>query len=592
MGLRSRIRTNVIEARCQWRFMKQVPRIMPGKPFSSAVFLDERVAETPDSLAIAYMDERYTWRQVDGKVNQYARFLQKQGVKQGDVVALFMDNRPDYLFALTALNRLRAVGALINTNITGAGLVHAINIGKPVAALFGSEHADAYMAVKGELDLADDKSWAQLEDADASAPEGVTAINELVDAESAARPDGITDPDTAELFCYIYTSGTTGLPKAAVISNKRWIAAAYLFGAGIMNASPRDIIYVPLPLYHSSAMFAGWGSSLVSGAGVALRRKFSASAFWDDVKNYDCSIFLYIGELCRYLLNTPRSDNERSHRVRLAVGNGLRPDIWQEFQSRFNVRLIREFYGATEGNAPIVNFEGRPGMIGRLRPGQVIIRCDEETGEPLRNSSGFCERVGPGEKGLLLGKINKLMSFDGYVDKKATQKKVLESVFKPGDRYFNSGDIIELHEHGWAAFADRVGDTFRWKGENVSTNEVAEILNGAKGVLETNVYGVKVPNADGRAGMSSVNADDSFSVDEFASFVREKLPAYQRPFFLRIQTDMRITGTFKHQKVDYRKEGYDPAKVSDPLYFLDGEKYVPIDAELYKKLEAGEVAPR
>jgi acyl-CoA synthetase (AMP-forming)/AMP-acid ligase II len=266
--------------------------------------------------------------------------------------------------------------------------------------------------------------------------------------------------------------------------------------------------------------------------------------------------------------------------------------VWEPFQKRFGVPLIREFYMATESNAPIVNFEGRPGMLGRLKPGQVLVRCDETTGEVIRNRQGFCERVKVGQKGMLLGRINPLVTFDGYVDKTATDKKLMKDVFKKGDSYFNTGDLLQLHEDAWVSFADRVGDTFRWKGENVSTNEVAEVLNGAKGVLESNVYGVAVPGNEGRAGMASINTNGELDLNEFARYVVSRLPAYQRPYFLRLQQEMRVTGTFKHQKTGYRDEGFDPAKVSDPLFFLDGDSYVPIDQSLFQRLQAGEVAPR
>jgi acyl-CoA synthetase (AMP-forming)/AMP-acid ligase II len=393
-------------------------------------------------------------------------------------------------------------------------------------------------------------------------------------------------------MCYIYTSGTTGLPKAAIITNQRFLMASTMFGCILGEATPGDTVYMTLPLYHSNGMFGGWGATLLSGAALALRRKFSASNFWKDVRDFDATVFIYIGELCRYLLNHTSTPDERDHRLRLGIGNGLRPDIWEKFQARFGVPLIREFYGATEGNAPLMNLEGRQGMVGRLRSGQIIVQCDPSTGEVIRNAQGRCQPVAVGERGLLLGKITNLTRFDGYVDEAATQNKILHDVLAPGDRYFNSGDLMQLHPGSWVSFADRVGDTIRWKGENVSTNEVAETLNGARGVLESNVYGVQVANAEGRCGMASLRVGDDFDLGEFAAYVTRELPSYQRPHFLRLQGDMRVTGTFKHQKVDYREEGYDPHRVADPLYFLDGEHYVRIDEELHRKLTSGEVAPR
>ncbi|MBC7171742.1 MAG: AMP-binding protein, partial [Polyangiaceae bacterium] len=437
MGLRERVALEWLDISGQLRMLWYIDRFLGGRPHSAATCLTERAASHRDHLALLYADERYTWREVDQRVNRYVSFFRRRGIAKGDVVALLMDNRPDFVFITLGLNRLGAVAALINTNIIGAGLVHAINIAKPKLAVIGAEHLDAVTAIADDLAVAEGQLLCHVEGSDEVAlSEGFERIDRIVLAESSEPPSGLPPANSSDVMCYIYTSGTTGLPKAAIISNRRFLAAAYLFGASIMEATPRDVIYVALPLYHSSAMYAGLGAALGSGAAVALRRKFSASHFWKDVVTYDASIFLYIGEVCRYLLNTPESAVERGHRIRLGVGNGLRPDVWERFQRRFNVPLIREFYGATEGNAPIVNFAGKPGMVGRLRPGQVLVRCDETTGELVRDSRGFCIEVGPREKGILLGKINKLFSFDGYVDESATKKKIVENVFAPGDTYF------------------------------------------------------------------------------------------------------------------------------------------------------------
>jgi acyl-CoA synthetase (AMP-forming)/AMP-acid ligase II len=572
------------------RVGRQLHRFAANRPWSASRLLDERVDETPNGLALAYQSERYTWRDLDRRVNQYAHFFRKLGIAKGDVVAVLMDNRPDYLFSVLALNRLRAVAALINTNATGAQLTHAIKVCSARAVFVGSEHARALSEVSPSLHVA--KIWLHVDKGDAPDDYGFERIGDLVAAEPWSRPAGTRVANTSDVMCYIYTSGTTGLPKAAIITNKRFMSGVYLYGAACMEASPRDVIYVTLPLYHANAFIIGFGSALGSGAAVALRRKFSASQFWDDVYDYDASIFVYIGELCRYLMNAPKHPKEQRHRLRVAVGNGLRSDVWEPFQRRFGMPLFREFYMATESNAPIVNFQGRPGMLGRLNPGQVLVRCDEASGELLRNAQHLCDQVEPGEKGILLGRISPLIAFDGYVDKRATEKKVTRDVFRQGDAYFNTGDLLQLHEEGWVSFADRVGDTFRWKGENVSTSEVAEVLNAAKGVLESTVYGVAVPGSEGRAGMASINASPEFELADFARHIIRKLPPYQRPLFLRLQQEIRVTGTFKHQKFGYREEGYDPSKVGDPLFLLDGEGYVPIDVTMYRRIQEGNAGLR
>ena len=590
MSRLEQVKSRVYELQCLAPIARHLGKLLPNMPFGAAKSLDERVESDPNSLALAFGDERYTWRDLDRRANQYARFFQSRGIGQGDVVALMMDNRPDFVFIFYGLAKLRAVTSLINTNLTGATLTHAINVCKPKAVVVGSEHADTLREVSPTFTGVSGRLWFQAESAADETPAELERINDAVTQQSDARPIGITAPNSSDVLCFIYTSGTTGLPKAAIITNRRWMGGALLFGIAVMQATSRDIIYLPLPLYHSNAAIIGLGSSLLTGAGLALRRRFSASQFWSDVRKFDASIFIYIGELCRYLLNAPKTADERNHRLRLAVGNGLRPDIWEAFQRRFGVPLIREFYAATEGNAPIFNFEGRPGMLGRLRAGQTLVRCDEATGDILRDKKGLCIESVEGEKGILLIHINPLYSFDGYVDQKATQGKVVADVFRRGDRYFNSGDILQMHADKWVSFADRIGDTFRWKGENVSTNEVAEVINGAKGVLESNVYGVTVPGAEGRAGMASISATGEFDIQALGPYVCTKLPAYQRPYFVRLHAEggQRVTGTFKHQKVAYRDEGFDPTKVQDPLYFLDGDRYVPIDDKLFGKLQSGE----
>jgi acyl-CoA synthetase (AMP-forming)/AMP-acid ligase II len=504
-----------------------------------------------------------------------------------------MENRPDFLFALMGLARLGATTSLINTNLVGRALVHAIGVCGAGRVLVGEERLDALEQVAGELTGVDlDKGLYVKRDEGTLDTGGRRVIDaELEAADGRAAPRD-PEPRNDDVFCYIYTSGTTGLPKAAIIRNVRMILANLSFGHLMHRSGPGDVIYVTLPLYHSSAMFLGFGAALATGAGMALRRKFSASAFWEDVRRYDATSFIYIGELCRYLLNKPEQPGERDHRLRVGVGNGMRGDIWVPFQERFGVPLIREFYGATEGNAPLINLEGRPGMIGKLRSGQALIRCDATTGEPVRDAAGRCERISTGEIGLLVGRINRVTSFDGYVDESATEKKVLRDVFKPGDRWFDSGDLLHLHEGGWLSFADRAGDTFRWKGENVSTNEVADILDAVPGVVEANVYGVQIPGSDGRAGMAAIKTDASFDLSAFTKTVDGELASYQRPLFLRLlQGEMNITGTFKHQKFEYREQGWDLSRIDDPMYALIDGVYVPLDEALAERIARGEVIP-
>jgi acyl-CoA synthetase (AMP-forming)/AMP-acid ligase II len=581
------IKATLAEAGAVARALPHLPRALPGAPWNPARLLEERAKTLGDQPALLFEERRYSWSEIDAEVNRVARAFASLGIGPGDVVALMMDNRPEFLFAITGLNRIRAAGALINTNISGKALAHAIRIAEPVAVLVGAEHRKQIEALGQELEpLGPDRVFVQA-DGDHRDVGAFSSFDEKLDVQSSKRLRPRPRPNASDRFGYIYTSGTTGLPKAAIVKNQRILAPGAMLGRGVFELTEKDVVYLTTPLYHSVGMYIGWGGVLTSGATLALRRKFSASHFWEDVRRFDATVFVYIGELCRYLLNQPAHPDEKRHRLRIAGGNGLRPDIWKAFQSRFAIPLIREYYGATEGASSAVNMTGRAGMVGRLAPGNAVLRCDPETGEPFRGHDGRCEAVGPGETGLLVGPISAASPFDGYVDSEASKKKILEDVFRRGDRFFDTGDLLTLHPGRWLSFADRVGDTFRWKGENVSTNEVAEILNGAAGVLESNVYGVLVPGTDGRAGMASIHHDNSFSIDDFADFVSRELPGYMRPSFLRLQRDMRITVTFKHQKVDYRREGYDPSEVGDPLFLLEEGRYVPLDVDVYRALQDG-----
>ncbi len=572
------------------RMARDVPKLLPKSKCSPARLAEHWARKSPDGLALACLDDRISWSDLNTSANRYAAWFAKRGIGREDVVALMMDNRPDFVFIVLALSKLGASSALINTKLTAQALTHGVNVSGAKMVLVGSEHQDAVLAVIPDLEyVATPEDLCVQVEAGDTPRGGAFAINDDVAAASTEQLSDSRPPRNSDVYCYIYTSGTTGLPKAAIIRNQRMLGAGIAFGRLMHRCGPGDVIYVPLPLYHSSAMFLGLGAALGTGAAIALRRKFSASEFWNDVRKFEATSFLYIGELCRYLLNAEPQEDDRDHRLRVGVGNGMAPNIWEPFQERFGIATIREFYGSTEGNAMLMNLSGRPRMVGRMMPGQALVRCDEETGELLRNENGFCEKVRSSGTGLLLGRLSPVVAFDGYVDREATNKKIVTDVFESGDRYFNSGDLLQLHEGKWLSFADRVGDTFRWKGENVSTAEVSSILGEADGVFEANVYGVKISHTEGRAGMVALQVGDDFSLEGFARFVCERLPGYQRPLFVRLlQAEMRVTGTFKHQKVDYRSEGFDPNVIPDRLYLFDGEAYAPLDEQLFRQIEAGE----
>jgi fatty-acyl-CoA synthase len=416
----------------------------------------------------------------------------------------------------------------------------------------------------------------------------------LRDSECAPPPI-----DTTAL--YIYTSGTTGLPKAAKVSHYRVMQWSHWF-AGLMDTQPNDRMFNCLPLYHSVGGVVATGATLVGGGAVVIRARFSASDFWRDVRDERCTLFQYIGELCRYLVNAPHQEIETDHRLRIACGNGLRPEVWETFQNRFKIPRILEYYASTEGNFSLYNCEGRPGAIGKIpsflahRLPVALLKFDVESGEPRRNEEGFCERCLPNEVGEAVGLIpatGKELAgrFEGYADAEASARKVLRNVFKDGDSWYRTGDLMRRDEHGFYYFVDRVGETYRWKGENVSTAEVLTALTASRGVLDGVVYGVIVPGADGRAGTAALVVDAEFDLAAFRVSIARHLPAYARPVFLRLLRALDSTGTFKPRKQELVQAGFDPARISDPLYFDDprAQAYVPLDAALHAAISAGTV---
>jgi fatty-acyl-CoA synthase len=340
------------------------------------------------------------------------------------------------------------------------------------------------------------------------------------------------------------------------------------------------------------------GAALLNGGSVVLKKRFSASHFWGEVTAEGCTMLVYIGELCRYLVNQPPSEDERRHKIRLAFGNGLRPDIWPVMKSRFHISEILEFYGSTEGNVSLFNFDGREGAIGRApkwlrkRFNVRLVQFDVEKEQVIRGPDGRCIECGPGQIGECIGKIggDARAEYTGYVDKAASEKKVLHDVFDKGDAWFATGDLMRIDADGYLYFVDRIGDTFRWKGENVSTNEVAERLQASPGVKEATVYGVAVEGADGRAGMAALVVDGAFDVKAFGEHVARELPTYAQPLFIRLLPEIETTGTFKIRKMDLVADGYDPGKVKGPLFFHDPKRgYVKVTKGVLEKIAQGSV---
>jgi fatty-acyl-CoA synthase len=553
--------------------------------------LAENLGEAPALLSDR---ECFSYRELSERANRYARWALDAGIAKGDVVGLFMPNRPAYMAIWLGITRVGGVVALLNTHLVGPSLAHCVEVVAPKHIIAASELVEVLSAALRPAAQAA-TIWVH-----GPSRDGRPRIDREIEryaggALSSAERRPLTIEDRA---LYIYTSGTTGLPKAATVSHARLMQWSHWF-AGLMDTRPTDRMYNCLPMYHSVGGVLATGAVLVGGGAVVLSERFSARRFWSDVTRWDCTLFQYIGELCRYLLQTPPAPGETAHRLRLACGNGLGPDIWTAFQSRFRIPRILEFYASTEGNVSLFNVDGQCAAIGRIPPflahrfPAALVRLDA-SGEPGRDAQGRCRRCGPNEVGEAIGKIvtdavNVGARFEGYTSADATERKILRNVFESGDAWFRTGDLMRRDDKGYFYFVDRVGDTFRWRGENVSTAEVAHALCACPGVLDAVVYGVAVPGADGRAGMATIVAGPGFDVTALARHLADRLPVYAQPVFLRVRAELDLTPTFKPKKQELAREGYDPAVVGEALYVRDPEHdtFIPLDADLHQRLQAG-----
>jgi fatty-acyl-CoA synthase len=560
-----------------------------------ADIVEDWANKQPEQPALISASGSISYRAFADRINRYALWALSVGIKPGDRICLIMPSRPDYIAAWLGISRVGGIVALINTNLVGQSLAHCINIVGPDHIIIEHELEQKLEAAASHI-----AGTAQVWYAGGSAEKLRIddALAKFSDGHpSAAERRDITVSDRALL---IFTSGTTGLPKAANVSHGRVLSWSGWF-AGLMDAKPNDRLYDCLPLFHSVGGIVAPCSMLFSGASVVLADKFSAGSFWQDIVRFDCTIFQYIGELCRYLSKTPSSEFERRHRLRLACGNGLRGDIWEDFQARFSIPRILEFYAATEGNFSLFNVEGKVGAVGKIPPllahrfPASIVKVDAEQGVALRDDRGLCIACTPGEVGEAIGRIGSAKEgggrFEGYTDARETEKKILCDVFEKGDSWFRTGDLMRVDAQGYFHFVDRIGDTFRWKGENVATSEVNEAIGDCAGVIDSVTYSVRVPAADGRAGMAAIVVDDCFDFSAFTRHLASRIPPYAHPIFLRISRCLDTTETFKLKKQLLIREGFDPALACEPLYFRDPERkaYCLLDAASFSEIASGTI---
>ena len=545
----------------------------------------------PSASAIIFEGQQMNWSEFNALANRFANHMHDQGVKRGDVVSIMMENRIEYLAILVGLNKLGAVSGLLNSNLGGNSLIHCINVTGSSKCIVGEECMTELDAIQDQLSLQAGSDFFFVNDSGSKpCPNWAQDLMTNIAEASEDNPAQTGETTIGETALYIYTSGTTGLPKAAVLSNRRLLIASDMSAIAGLQCTVTDRIYLCLPLYHATGLLLGAGAAFASGASMFVRRKFSASNFMNEIREHNCSHMIYIGELCRYLTNIPEQADDAQNPLHSIMGNGMRPDIWMNFKQRYGIKRVCEFYGASEGNVSFANLMNKDMTVGMTSAEVALVEYDVDNDEIVTDDAGKCIPVQQGEPGLLLGKITPDTVFEGYTDAEATEKKVFRNAFEEGDAWFNTGDLMRTVDVGYTLgydhyqFVDRVGDTFRWKAENVSTNEVGEIINGFDQVKFCNVYGVEIPGTDGRAGMAALTLQDgvdTLDLGRFSEFVKENLPSYAVPVFLRIQPDIDVTGTFKMLKGDLRKQGYDINMTDDPIFVMKSgaATYSPMDSD-------------
>jgi citronellyl-CoA synthetase len=563
--------------------------------YSIGLRIEEHAAQFPNNLALLYEDERYTHKEFNEWINKYANFFHKFGLKKGDVAVMFVENRSDYMFIILALGKLGVISSLINTNLRYDSLIHSMKHTPGRIYIIGEELFQAFEDIKSQLDLSTEQKECLFylpDKGEMKRPSGYVNLKELIEDSDIANPPTTTEIQMDDPFVYIFTSGTTGLPKAAILKNWSILTAMTWWGDMVVGMKPDDIIYITTPLFHSHGIKVAFAAALYRGSAIVIARKFSVSKFWDEVRKFKATCFNYVGEICRYLYNEPPKPNDTDHSIVKIVGNGLRPDIWLDFKKRFNIPEIREFYGATEDFVPnFANVHNLDKTCGISLTPHAIVKYDFEADQPFRNERGRMKKVKKGEVGLLLGQITEPEFFYMYKDKKATEKKVLRDVFRKGDMYINTGDLLRDIGYGHVQFVDRLGDTFRWKGENVSTEEVESVINTFHQIDMCTVYGVLIPHTEGRAGMSSIHKknDEDFDFKEFLNFLQKYLPNYAVPKFIRFIDEFSFTATHKIQKINLKKEEYNLNEIEDDIFVLlpDNSEYVLLSKEIYNGILEG-----
>jgi len=595
----------------RWDYIKGrlslLPRLFAIKRYSNKIeavdvenleswgsMLEENASRFRNRIALKSEEATLTYLEYNQRVNRYANYFISTGLKKDNVAVVMLENRPELLVIYSAMAKIGVINAMINTNLRKDSLLHCMNLNPASVYIIGEEVFQAFDKIRDGLKPAGNGQVCFVKDnGKKPVPRGCVDLVVETRNGSSANPSTTAAIKPADTLAFVFTSGTTGgLPKAAIIPHVRVVRSRYFNGNIVLDIKPRDTIYIPLPFFHTNALTLAWPCVFANGAAVAIRRKFSTSRFWEDVRKYDATSWCYIGELCRYLINQPPRADDRENPLKKMIGNGLRPDIWKPFKKRFDVPKVYEIYGAAESNLYFVNLLNLDYTQGICSLPYAIIQYDIDEETPTLGKEGFMKQVAVGEAGLLLGEISDANLFKGYTDKKETESKILRNVFKKGDAWFNTGDIIKDIGYGHVRFVDRLGDTFRWKGENVSTTEVEKFSDTFPQVYMSTVYGVEMPGGDGRAGMVALipgDCEDSLDLERLAHYFMDVLPSYAVPKFIRVVEEFDYTPTHKIKKLRFKKEGFDPQRIKDPIYvLLPGEQvYKPLDRSVYQRILEG-----
>jgi fatty-acyl-CoA synthase len=582
-----------------------VMQFTPEQDYGFADRFEERVADGPDRPFLIWEGQRISWGEANARANRFAHYIRDQGMQCGDTVAVMIENSPEFLYVWIALAKLGCIAALINTQTRGDALIHAIQASESKLLFIGAECLDKLASTVSDLDALATRVIPRT-DVAAPVPAHAQEVSTQLAELSSDDPDRALRAGTIgqSILCLVFTSGTTGLPKAAKITHMRWLGIGQGW-ANVLDLSRDDVFFCVLPLFHVAAGSSLLSSAFATGGTIALQRKFSASRFWDTVRESGASFVQYSGELCRYLLNQPESPLDREHSVRTMTGSGLNTDTYTRFRERFGVERLVEGYGGTELNIGIANLDNKPGSCGRIPfPAQSIARLaryDLENDCYIRDEDGFLIDCDVGEPGELLAKILDLPGiaagrFDGYVDAESTEKKILRDAFESGDAYLRTGDLLKRDADDYYYFVDRMGDTFRWKSENVSTSEVTSALSSYPGMELLSIYGVHVPGNEGRAGMAAIvmQAGAEFDPATFLDLARKQLPPYAMPLFVRVTDQVDMTETLRLRKVELVLRGYAADDTGDALFVLDQSRggYCPLTQASLSRLGIPAFEPR